>query len=122
MGHSAKPEDREKKATVGRFLLEFWDVQQRDSVSTVFPGLGGESSSEEGTFRAGASCSVGHKEHFTYFDLHTVQTGVEGAADSTVSNCVPGTKLDCVQFCMLVVSLRGHWAESLMVHNPDFTV
>lgn len=51
-----------------------------------------------------------------------VKTGVEGAADGTVSNCIPGTKLDCVQFCMLGVSLRGHWAESLMVHNPDFTV
>lgn len=52
-----------------------------------------------------------------------VEVGMLGkAADSTVSNCVSGTKLDFVQFCMLTVSPRGQWAESLMVPNPDFTV
>lgn len=82
---------------------------------------------KEGISTAESSCCVGHKDHCSYFDLHTGQNGGRGgcgerAADSTVSNCVCGTKLDSVQFCMLTVSLRGQWAESLMVHNPDFTV
>lgn len=57
------------------------------------------------------------------FIFTLVRMGVEeGAADGALSNGVSGTKLDFVQFYMLTVSPRGHRAQSLMAHNPDFTV
>lgn len=58
--------------------------------------------------------------------LTVAKNGVGGwrgcRVDSTVSNCVSRTKPVFVRSCMWTESQRGQWAESLMVHNPDFTL
>lgn len=57
-----------------------------------------------------------------FFTVAKKRGGVGSGADSTVSNCISGTKPVFVQSCMRTESQRGQWAESLMVHNPDFTL
>lgn len=57
-----------------------------------------------------------------FFTVAKKRGGVGRGADSTISNCISGTKPVFVQSCMRTESQRGQWAESLMAHNPDFTL